>query len=459
MRVKMLLFLAVLFAASMLAPPGSAQQEVPGSGELQELRLQLQDVLERMDALEEGRSTEAVAAASKERPATNDDLNALRRAAADEADKETAAEDQLEETTFKSGNLGLQALNPEISVTGDMLEFMREGDDVETTSDVVFRGLGFHLEAYLDPYSRFKAAVPVDEGGAELGEAYFTRYGILPGINVTLGKFRQQFGVVNRWHKHALDWFDFPLALRMVFGPGGLNQTGLSLDWNGGIGGTVHELIVQATDGDNPRILGQNTKNRPSVLAHYKAYRDLSAGTYVEIGGTGFVGWNDAWQLSDATTISETLVSLVYGIDLTVAWEPLDRMRYRNVEWRSEVYIVDMDIQAPDGSGRDRLHPWGLYTSLQSRMTRTIDIGLRFDYYQPETRLYAAVPGLPLSQVVATDQAYRQQSAAFLTWSQSPFVKFRVGYSYASGRGTGADEHTVGLQIVFAAGPHKHERY
>jgi hypothetical protein len=134
-------------------------------------------------------------------------------------------------------------------------------------------------------------------------------------------------------------------------------------------------------------------------------------------------------------------------------------MRYRYVEWRTEAYVVDKDTQAPDGSGGDRLHPWGLYSSLLARMTRTIDVGLRYDFCRPETRAYGDFPGTPLSSVVMTDDAFRQQAGVFLTWSQSPFVKFRAGYTYAGGTGTGADEHTVGLQMVFAAGPHKHERY
>ena len=349
-------------------------------------------------------------------------------------------------------------MNPEISVTGDMLQLFRGRGDAQTTSDVVIRAMGLHFEAYLDPYSRFKAAFPINVQGARLGELYFTRFGVLANTNLTLGKFRQQFGVVNRWHLHALDWFHFPLALRMVFGPGGLNQTGLSIDWNGAIGGTAHELIFQATDGDNARLLGQNEKNRPSLLLHYRIYKDLSPSTYVELGGTGLVGWNGKWETT-VGTINRTLTAMVYGIDLTIAWEPLGRMRYRNIEWRTEAYIVDKEIVAPDGSGKDRLRPWGLYSSLLSKLNRTITVALRFDYYKPDTKSYADVPGLPLSPMVTTEDAYRQQTGVNLTWFPSPFVKFRVGYAYASGQGTGADENIVRLQMVFAAGPHKHERY
>jgi len=473
MRVITLLLLIGIFVSPVLAQSGSAQQETLNEKKPQNIEAQLQELMQRISILEEKHAAQVdslkheiqllnrssvATTESKDEKSTGNDLEALRRAAMTEADKEASVEQQPEETTFKSGNLGLQAMNPEISVTGDMLHFYREGDDVQTTSDVVFRGMGLHFEAYLDPYSRFKAAIPVDENGAELGEVYFTRYGVVANTNVTLGKFRQQFGVVNRWHKHALDWFDFPLALRMVFGPGGLNQTGLAFDWNGAIGQTTHELILQATDGDNPLILGQNEKNRPSLLAHYKIYKDLSPSTYVELGGTGFVGWNDKWETTIDTT-SKTMAAFVYGVDLTLAWEPLDRMRYRNIEWRSEAYIVDKEILAPDGSGKDHIKPWGFYSSLLAKLNRRITVNLRFDYYQPEIKEYANFLNLSPSQIVTTADAYRQQTGINLTWFQSPFVKFRVGYAYASGRGTGADENTVRLQMVFAAGPHKHERY
>jgi hypothetical protein len=361
---------------------------------------------------------------------------------------------------FKSGNLSLQALNPEISVTGDMLGTYQSGIEGGPTTETAFRSLGFHFEAYLDPYSRFKAAVPVSTEGAELGEAYFTRFGILGGTNITLGKFRQDFGVVNRWHKHALDWFDFPLALRSIFGPGGLNQIGLSLDWSGSTGAIVHGLTAQVTDATNARAFGQNAENRPSILGRYTAYHDATPSTYVQLGATGLVGWNDEWTTMD-TVLSDRRTTVVYGADLVVVWEPTDRMRYRNVEWRSEAYFMDKDIYAPDGSGPDGLRPWGFYSLLQTKLSRTVEVGIRYDYFSPDTKDYAeATAQLSLAPLATTaNDAYRQLAGAWLTWWQSPFVKFRGGYAYEEGRGTGPAVHFVTLQMVFAAGPHKHERY
>ncbi|MBA7495471.1 hypothetical protein ES702_06058 [subsurface metagenome] len=389
---------------------------------------------------------------------SEEEIEALRRIAEAEAAEE-AAEEAPEEVTFKAKGLSLQALNPEISVTGDMVAYYRDQDGVTERAKVDFRCLGLHFESYLDPYSRFKAAIPINENGAELGEAYFTRFGMAKGLNLTLGKFRQQFGVVNRWHKHGLDQVDFPLPLRMIFGDGGLNQSGLSLDWAmPPLGSTLQELTLQITEAKNERVFGENTKATPSVLAHYKNYRDLSKDTYLEFGLTGLLGWNDEWSLTEDVIEHESLPASVLGTDLTLLWEPTERMRYRNFVWRSEAYFLNKDILAPDGAGGDTLNAWGGYTYLQSKVSRTCEIGIRADYYQPDSKDYAETAGLsPLA--VMEDDAYRWQIGPYVTWYQSPWVKFRFEYNHQDGHHMDEPEDRLIFQCIFAAGPHKHERY
>ena len=79
----------------------------------------------------------------------------------------------------------------------------------------------------------------------------------------------------------------------------------------------------------------------------------------------------------------------MYGFDATLFWEPTDRMRYRNFVWRTEAYLLDRNIRAPDGSGRDGLSAWGAYTYLQSLLSRTWEAGVRLDYYEPAVESYA----------------------------------------------------------------------
>jgi hypothetical protein len=399
-------------------------------------------------------------AVQKGRPESTDELASLRELAKTKAARPTI-EKQPEEVTFESRGLGLQALNPEISVTGDFLFSYRQDSTSDQSTDFNFRTLGIHIESWLDPYTHFKAAVPVTESDTTLGEGYLTLYNIADDLNLTLGKFRQQFGVVNRWHKHGLDQVDFPLALRQIFGDGGLNQSGLSLNWlMPPLGDASQQLTLQVTDGSNSRLFGDNSRNRPSILAHYKNYQDLSKDTYLEWGLTGLMGWNDEWDMAAGTTKDISEITAVLGADLSLLWEPTEKMRYRNIEWRSEVYWLNKDIQASDGSGGDTLNAWGLYSYLQTKISRTIDIGIRGDFYVPDTKGYAGTTGYSLSPLAVTrDNPYLWQISPYITWWQSPFVKFRAEYDYCNGKGIDNPEQVLWLQAIFAAGPHKHERY
>jgi len=462
----LVLLCTALMLTSALSGPSLAETVQPSAADLQaqlsELSAQITTLQAEVAALrarlQELESGQVPAAASEEA-----DLADLLASAEREAAFEQAPEQQ-EETAFTSGALGLQALNPEISVTGDFISSYRSGDAVTQEFDNSVRALGLHFESYLDPYSRFKAAVPVVEGNAELGEAYFTRYGWLPNVNVTLGKFRQQFGIVNRWHKHALDQVDFPLPLRQIFGPGGLNQTGFDLEWQmPPLGNSTQELTLQLTDGENGRVFGENADHTPAMLAHYKNYRDLSKDAYLELGLSALVGRNDSWSVLSGDEIStqeSNLWTSVLGADLTFLWEPTDNMRYDNTVWRTEAYLLNKDILAPDGSGEDTLRSWGAYSYYQKKLNRSTDAGLRVDYFEPDVKEYAALPGLSLSPLAVTESgAHQWLFAPYVTWYQSPWVHWRLEYNHLANHEMGPDEDAVFLQCIFAAGPHKHERY
>ena len=211
-------------------------------------------------------------------------------------------------------------------------------------------------------------------------------------------------------------------------------------------------------------MFGQNADKNPSGLAHYKIYRDLTDSTYAEVGLSCLYGRNNKWQVLDATE-DKTLDTTVAGIDFTVMWEPTDRMRYRNVMWRSEAYFMNKDILAADGSGKDTVTPWGAYRYLESKVSRTLILGVRGDYFVPDVKEYAdfiTADGISCSLTplaVTEDDSYCWQIGPYITWHQSPFVHFRAEYNHKDGDGTGPEEQVFWLQCIFAAGPHKHERY
>jgi len=466
LKISLTLIVSVsaVFVSAALAQEGKAYANT--IEELNErilgLQQQVLEMQQRHDAeiaaLRE-QINEIAAGAGKEKE--KEDIASLRELAKAAATEAAGPQEPAEEVTYKSGGLGLQALNPEISFAGDFLFSTRQDNTSDQSSNFDFRVLDIHVESWLDPYTRFKAAIPVTEDEAKLGEGYITLYDITDNVNLTLGKFRQQFGVVNRWHKHALDQVDFPLALRQVFGPGGLNQSGVSVDWMMPPAGQAsQQLTFQVTDGSNDRLFGDNSHNRPSLLLHYKNYRDLSKDTYLEYGLSGLVGWNDEWSVNSSMQDSRKMTT-VLGADLSVLWEPTEKMRYRNIEWRSEAYLLDKRLLAPDGSGADSINAWGLYSYLQSKISRTVDIGIRADYFRPDSKNYANISdSLSLSPLAVTgDNPYMWQIGPYITWWQSPFVKFRLEYNHAEGHGIDVPRDVIWLQAVFAAGPHKHERY
>ncbi len=375
--------------------------------------------------------------------------------------------------TFRSGQRSLQGLNPELSVTGDAYAQVLSQDGKEYgqagRSGFFFRNLGIHLQTPLDPFSFTKIAVEVEPGGVHLGEAYATWTSLLPGVQLTLGKFRQQLGVVNRWHKHGLDQFDFPLMLLRTFGPGGLNQAGLSMRaqlprlW-------AHSLdfTLEVTNGRNENLFAGDYFSLPAALGRLGNYWDLSESVYLELGLTGMVGFNNvrgapepdaeaeeehaeeeehAHEHEDAavtgTHDEPTRLSLVAGFDLTLNWEPPNRARYHYLTWRTEGLYIRKEL--PDGTA---LQWVGGYSSVEGKISRRWALGFRGDLVQE----------FVAENHFSDFDHWEWQLAPYVTWWQSPWVRCRLEYNYHQAV-HGDPDHRVLLQLTFAAGPHKHERY
>ena len=476
MQIKKVICVLFLFVAVSMSNVAFAEDESASETEFEQLKRQFIELQKQMldmkgkhdseiNELKEKikELSERPGAAAEQEVGAADELARL-RALAESAAGEKKEQKAPEETVYKFGGLSLQQLNPEISVSGDFIAHYRHQPETRERADAEIRGVELNFQSYLDPFSRLKATTHISDEGIHAEEVYFTRFNIFENANLDLGRFRQPFGVVNRWHEDALDQVQYPLALQRIFGDEGLGQTGASIEWTLPQWGQAYQgLTLQVTNTENDRLFGEDALGNPSLLFHYKNYRDLSRDIYLEFGLSGLFGWNDEWNvLKGASLVNEhnALGTRVFGADVSFLWEPADRALYRNVEWRSEIYLLDRDILAPDNSGQDTLNAWGLYSYVQSKVARNLEVGMRYDYYEPDGKSYAATAGAPLMPLAYTAKdAYRWQLCPYLTWWQSEWVKFRLEYDYADGRGMEKPEHLVLFQAIFAAGPHKHERY
>lgn len=382
-------------------------------------------------------------------------LEKLREEAKKEA--EEAEAEKKEEIWFKGGARSLQALNPELTINGDFLVKLYMHDNLHQPyyddeggewSGFNVRLLGLHFQSNLDPYSFFKAAVAFHEGHFGLGEGYMTWTGAIKRVNITVGKFRQQFGVINRWHLHGLDQVDFPRSIQTFFGEGGLNQTGVSFRillpklW-----AHANELTVQITNSENKALFAGGFWTVPSVLGHLKNYYDLSPSTYLEIGLSGIWGFNnrrgveevDGEETGEKVAFNEPWRNtVVAGIDLTFAWEPLEMAKYKWFVWRTEAMYLHKETEEGD------INVFGGFTYFDVRVSQIFVFGGRVDFGQ---------------EPAVSDPVKYVQASPYLTLWQSHWVKLRLQYNYLWKDDGSTPQHLLLFQIDWSAGPHKHEKY
>jgi len=362
-----------------------------------------------------------------------------------EAEKISKQKKEEKSKVFKGGQRSLQALNPEISVAADAFGLYVNNENGFTESQrsgMHFRVAELQVQSTLDPYSTAKVILEFTPEEVEFAEAYVTWNRVIPDVSLTVGKFRQQFGVMNRWHGHSLDQFKFPLPLTTILGDEGLNQMGLSVDWlMPSLIAHSNLLTIQVTNGQNDHLFAGEAFSFPSVLGHLKNYFDLSQDTYLEFGLTGMMGSNNFKGFEEDSLILESNRNTkLAGLDLTLLWEPTDRAKYQSLLWRTELYYADKEI-----ANGENIEALGWYSYVDYKFDRNWHAGVRYDYTQPfETD---------------NDDKHIYQIVPYITWWQSEWVRLRLQYNYLKGDNMDIEDQTLRMQLTFAMGPHKHERY
>ena len=197
-----------LLAIALCATPAAARQ-VPTQQD--SILIQLRQLLRRVDSLEHLVANLRAAGADTAGPI--DELAALRAAARAAAGTGTTRADTTVSQVSRTGNL--RVLNPEISVTGDVVGSYIAPGGASNSASWTPREFEFSFQSALDPYTRTKifvtreedfeiAGFPEEEGAEEEGgsfeieEGYMYWVGLPGGFGAKIGKFRQEIGLYNR---------------------------------------------------------------------------------------------------------------------------------------------------------------------------------------------------------------------------------------------------------------------
>ena len=405
----------------LIALPGrmSAQQPTE-QRRVDSLAAEVRSLRARLDSLR-AQLTHRPAAAE---PAADTSLAALRAAAAIAAGTDTTKmkADTAQQTRFIGRERNQAQLNPEISATGDVRVYGTAPGVQRDNFDPREFEVGF--QSALDPYSNTKIFVSLENGSVSVEEGYAYWTGLPGHIRFDIGKFRQQFGELNRWHLHAVPETEYPLALRTYLGADGLAGTGISLYHAfGGLG--THELTAQVTRSESDSTLFGDG-GRPTYLVHLLNFWQLTPSTYLQIGGTGLYGTNP----------SSALRTKVGGLEFRFTWRPPQRALYRNITLRGELYALRKD----SATVSSQTHV-GWYVDGTDKLNERWIVGVRYDYVEDP------VTSLITRQVIPT-----------LTMWESEWVELRAQYTWSKLAGASATNQFA-LQAVWAIGPHKHETY
>jgi hypothetical protein len=398
----------------------------PGQPGGDSLAVAVQQLSSRLDQLIQARCAPGAAVPAAQPADTADDLAALRAAAAAAAGQPdtTAGPAPERPQAAQAGPRGANLLNPEISATGDIRLVAR--DESPQTDNGVAREFEFSFQSDLDPYSKTKIFLTFEdeEIGVEEGYIYYTG---LPGkIRADIGKFRQPFGDLNRWHLHALPETEYPLVYQRFLGPEGLSGIGLSLYTTlpFSIAGGTHEVWIQGTTSEAEALYDGG--RQPTLLGRIQNFWQLSRSTYGQFGFTATGGNNDDIDLR----------SRLLGLDFRLTYRPPDAATRRDITFRAEGYRLH---STEVGTATNR---YGAFLDLNARMSRRWILGARYDWAE--------------SPRGEADTEWRITPT--VTWWQSEFVYLRLEGEHADSdlRGT---QNLLTFQVVWAFGPHKHETY
>jgi hypothetical protein len=352
-----------------------------------------------------------------------DDLERIRQAAAREAGDSAVGPDSAKGPQFVSRQRNLNVLNPEISATGDIHLVAREGRQTENFLDREFE---VSFQASLDPYSATKVFLALEEGGIEVEEGYLYYSGLPGRLRLDIGKFRQQVGELNRWHRHALPETEYPLVYQRYLSEEGLAGVGLSLYTTLPVSlfGGTHEVWLQGTTAESDALFAGS--GEPAILARLQNFWQLTRSTYMQFGFTGVRGHSE----------DSSLTTRLAGADFRFTWRPPGAGNRREITLRTEGY----QFRSAVGPAVD--HRYGAFADLQFRASQRWVFGLRYDHVEsprgPEVDEWQITPAV--------------------TWWQSEFVYLRLqGERHHDSTAGNTDQLT--FQIVWAMGPHKHETY
>lgn len=441
------LFIIVISLFFSITISTAVAQEVRDSKEIEQLKAQMEQLKQSQELkIKQLENLINEIKAKLEKSEKQDELKKL----LDEANKLKNIEKE-EETgigkKFRTGARSQAGLNPNISVGGDFFgaistsksKFISQPSDVSYGNNrFELRELEIGLVSSLDPFTRGKSFISVTKEEISIEEAYMEWLNLPANLNLKIGIFYAEFGILNRYHDHALPQFDRPKSLVNLFSNGGLSGWGVAGNFllPPLFFSDASSFDLSIVNGGNDQSFTSAGKYNLLSIANLKNYYDITRDTYCEWSVSGAAGKNDA---------SEKYWSYVGDLAFALKWVPIGRAKYRTIDWKTEFLFSRRENPARNIDSR------GFYTSLQNKLNARYWLSARIGY----------------SELPWDNNQHEWDFTSCLDVWQSEFVFFRFQYQYSKREFTNyldytgpfPNDHTFLFHACWAMGPHKHEAY
>lgn len=342
---------------------------------------------------------------------------------------------RIETSGSRSASFAQQAFLPDIALIANMAAVGRNvGNEVYENykipgfignpGEIPFnpkRGFNLNygeleISSTVDPYFDVAAALHIEKEGLHIGELFVTTRALPYNLRLKAGKFKSEFGRINPKHQHAWNFSSIPLVFESFFGPGGLGDEGVQIQWNLP---TENYWMAgfEAMQGGNGRSFG-NTDTNNLFIGYLKSSYDITDTNTLLAGVTYMHGKNPAGNTD------------IVGADLTLK---SFFGSYSALTWQNELLWRDKD-----GTGKQA----GLYSELIYDYNQNWAGGIRYD---------------TLFKNIGNEPDDLERYMVMMQYKPFEFSKLRLQYTYDRSKwidGERKDIHEILLGLTIEAGAH-----
>ena len=304
----------------------------------------------------------------------------------------------------------------------------------------------------------------------DLEEAFVDALGLPGGLSVRFGRFYSEIGYLNKFHSHAWDFHDEPLAYRAFLGRQ-YRDDGLQLNW---VAPTDLYLRLSAETLRGDTFPGGGAHDDFGNTQNIS----LQIGGDVGIGNSWQLGLSQMWTEADdragaghAHGHEEEGAETAFAgdSDLTIVdfvwkWAPEGNPRDRHFIFQAEYFYREEDgeVRFTEGDESALLdykgEQTGWYAQAVYQFIRNWRAGIRYDQLSPDNELTAIeTAGIDADEAIEesgliNDGHDPERWSAMLDYSPSEFSRIRLQYNHDDSGPETNRQWT--LQYIMSIGAH-----